>query len=134
MAAFRISKGWRHEKARVVIRGWLIYLHHLLGNCRAAVIYFILFNLLSSFLLSTEQGSMSLCWIYFSSIFNQTAVHDTRFNVPVLDALLHSLSSHSSPSYSSLYINLFLQRSVTPSNGHQQAHRSFKFLFVLHQQ
>ena len=41
-------------------------------------------------------------------------VHGTRFNVPVLDVFLHSFSFNTYPSYSSQYINLYLQRSVTP--------------------
>ena len=90
MAAFQISKGWRHEKARLVIL--------LLGNCRAAVIsffstYYHLFSyprnkvqcpcvgyifLPSSIKqLSTIQGSMSLCWTHYFIHYHLTLHHPT---------------------------------------------------------
>ena len=67
MAAFQISKGWRHEIT--VCEGAFgnprlaYFFASFIGQLQSSS-YFILFNLLSSFLLSTEQGSMSLCWIY----------------------------------------------------------------------
>ena len=103
------------------------------NNCRAAVTihYFqtntILFNIhgtgfnvpVLDFLFhlqsntSTVQGSMSLCWTYSYIHFHSTLTHPTAHNT-------------------SIYISNGV--SLQNSNGHQRAHRSFNFLFGLHQQ
>ena len=80
------------------MRGWLIFLHHLLGNCRAAVISFFstychlfsyprykvqcpcvgyIFLPSSIKQLSTIQGSMSLCWTHYFIHYHLTLHHST---------------------------------------------------------
>jgi len=102
------------EKNSQIFTGSMLFPILLDNNCQSCSFSIQFFNQLYHSHFNIHGTGFNVPVLDFFIPSSIKHVHGTRFNVPVLDVLLHSFSFNTFPSYGSQYVNLYLQRSVTP--------------------